>query len=150
MQSRRIALASRIWWSAMCRLNSTPGAESCSGVASFMGLIPCRSDVRIRHGGYIANNKNPNYRILGMSPNLIAESKAKVSDKGMSPKESEILMDELKAWCDERYGRRAEVAEGIGVSRQIVSDWIKGRAIPNLDNGLALQAFLRKRRRRQK
>ncbi len=84
-----------------------------------------------------------------MSPNLIAESRANVSNRGMSPKESEILMAELKIWCDERYGRRAEVAEAIGVSRQIVSDWIKGRAIPNLDNGLKLQAFLRKRRRRK-
>jgi predicted XRE-type DNA-binding protein len=84
-----------------------------------------------------------------MLPNLIAESGANLSDRGMPPKESEILMAELKSWCDERYGRRAEVAEAIGVSRQIVSDWIKGRAIPNLDNGLALQAFLKKQRRRK-
>src|SRR5258708_7501629 len=114
-----------------------------------MGLIPWCGDVRIRHGGELTSNKNPKYRILDMSPNLIAEPRANVSNRGMSPKESEILMAELKSWCDERYGRRAEVADAIGVSRQIVSDWIKGRAIPNLDNGLALQAFLRKRRRRK-
>jgi DNA-binding XRE family transcriptional regulator len=55
---------------------------------------------------------------------------------------------QLKAWCAEHYGRQAEVAEAIGVSRQVVTDWLKGRAIPSLDNGLALQRFLKKQRRR--
>jgi transcriptional regulator with XRE-family HTH domain len=62
-------------------------------------------------------------------------------------KESEILIDELRAWCEEEYGRRAEVAEKIGVSRQVISDWLHGRAVPSLDNGLALQRFLKKARR---
>jgi predicted XRE-type DNA-binding protein len=84
-----------------------------------------------------------------MSANVIAESRASVSNRGMSPKESDILMAELKSWCEEKYGRQAEVAEAIGVSRQIVTDWIKGRAIPNLDNGLALRAFLQKQRKRE-
>jgi hypothetical protein len=84
-----------------------------------------------------------------MLSNVIAESKANISNNGMSPRESQILMAELKSWCDERYGRRAEVAEAIGVSRQVVSDWIKGHAIPNLDNGLALRAFLQKQRKRE-
>jgi transcriptional regulator with XRE-family HTH domain len=66
----------------------------------------------------------------------------------MAPqKESEILIAELKAWCEEQYGRRAEVAERIGVSRQVVTDWLHGRAVPSLDNGLKLQAFLKKVRR---
>jgi DNA-binding XRE family transcriptional regulator len=63
------------------------------------------------------------------------------------PKESEILLAELKAWCEEQYGRRAEVAETIGVSRQVVTDWLHGRGVPNLDNGLKLQRFLKKQRR---
>jgi transcriptional regulator with XRE-family HTH domain len=66
----------------------------------------------------------------------------------MSPKESEILIARLKEWCAEHYGRQAEVAEAIGVSRQVVTDWLKGRAIPSLDNGLALQRFLKKKRLR--
>jgi transcriptional regulator with XRE-family HTH domain len=65
----------------------------------------------------------------------------------MAPKESEILIDELRAWCEEEYGRQAEVAEKIGVSRQVVTDWLHGRAVPSLDNGLKLQAFLKKQRR---
>jgi DNA-binding XRE family transcriptional regulator len=79
---------------------------------------------------------------------LVAESHAPVSDKGMSPKESEILIAKLKEWCAEHYGRQAEAAEAIGVSRQVVTDWMKGRAVPSLDNGLKLQRFLKKQRRR--
>jgi DNA-binding XRE family transcriptional regulator len=81
---------------------------------------------------------------------MIAEPDANVSDRLMSPKESEILISELKTWCDEKYGRRAEVAEAIGVSRQIVTDWLKGRAVPNLDNGLELMRFLRAQKRKSK
>jgi len=65
-------------------------------------------------------------------------------------KESEMLIDELKSWCEQGYGRRGEVAKDIGVSRQIVSDWLHGRALPGLDNGLALRAFLKRERRRSR
>ena len=79
----------------------------------------------------------------------IVQSVAKVSDRRMSPRESELLIAELKTWCNERYGRRAEVAEAIGVSRQIVSDWLAGRSVPSLDNGLKLLRFLKKQRRQK-
>jgi len=65
----------------------------------------------------------------------------------MVSQESENLIAQLKAWCDEKYGRRAEVARMIGVSRQLVSDWFAGRTTPTLDAGLKLQAFLKKQRR---
>ena len=68
----------------------------------------------------------------------------------MPLKESEMLIDELKSWCEQSYGRRAEVAKAIGVSRQVVSDWLHGRALPGLDNGLALRAFLKRERRRSR
>ena len=66
----------------------------------------------------------------------------------MSPRESEVLIAELKAWCDEKYGRRVEVARMLGVSKQLVSDWMAGRAVPTLDHGLQIQAFLKKQKRR--
>ena len=68
----------------------------------------------------------------------------------VSPKESEKLVEALRAWCGapgEHYGRRAEVARALGVSRGLVGDWLAGRAAPGLDKGLKLQAFLRKQRR---
>jgi transcriptional regulator with XRE-family HTH domain len=65
----------------------------------------------------------------------------------MPPKESALLIEELKAWCDEKYGRRAELARKLGVSRQLVSDWFAGRTTPTLDAGLQIQELLRKERR---
>jgi transcriptional regulator with XRE-family HTH domain len=65
----------------------------------------------------------------------------------MAPKESEKLIAGLKAWADAEYGRRAELARMLGVSRQLVSDWLAGRKMPTLDAGLRIQAFLKKHRR---
>jgi hypothetical protein len=59
---------------------------------------------------------------------------------------------ELRVWCGEpsgeNYGRRAEVAKGIGVRRGLIGDWLAGRALPGWENGLKLQAFLKKQRRK--
>jgi hypothetical protein len=61
------------------------------------------------------------------------------------------LVEELRAWCGnpaENRGRRAEVARAIGVKWSLVSDWLARphRAFPGSENGLKLQAFLRKQR----
>jgi hypothetical protein len=65
----------------------------------------------------------------------------------MPPKESEILIAELKAWADAKYGRRSAIARMLGLSPQLVSDWLAGRKTPTLDTGFQLQAFLKKQRR---
>jgi predicted transcriptional regulator len=67
----------------------------------------------------------------------------------MVSEESKKLITELRAWCDEQFGRRAELARMLGVSRQLVSDWFAGRATPTLDAGLQIQEFLKKQRRRK-
>jgi hypothetical protein len=68
--------------------------------------------------------------------------------------ELEKLMGELKAWCDAERGRQAQVSRELPVepkvSRYLVNDWIFGRKRPSLDQYLALQAFLKKQRRRVK
>ena len=64
-------------------------------------------------------------------------------------KESERLLAELKAWCDQKHGRRMELARLLGVSPQLVSDWMARRRTPTLDDGLKLMAFLKQQRRRQ-
>jgi transcriptional regulator with XRE-family HTH domain len=58
--------------------------------------------------------------------------------------EVESLMAELRAWCKAKHGRNAQIAEMLGVSRQLVSDWLKGNATPTLSAGFKLQAFLKK------
>jgi hypothetical protein len=64
------------------------------------------------------------------------------------------LVEELRAWCGdpvENRGRRAEVARAIGVSRGLIRDWLARphKAFPGWENGLKLQAFLRRQRRRK-
>jgi hypothetical protein len=65
----------------------------------------------------------------------------------MSQEETEKLMAELKAWVDVEYGRRAELSRMLGVPRQRVTNWIAGQGAPTLEQGLRLQAFLKKQRK---
>jgi hypothetical protein len=48
---------------------------------------------------------------------------------------------------DAEYGRRAEIARMLGVHRQQITNWLDGWKTPTLEQGLRLQAFLKKRRR---
>jgi len=64
--------------------------------------------------------------------------------------ESEKLISDLKAWVGKRgehYGRRAEVARSVGVSRGLVGDWLTGKSKPGFDLGLKLRAFLAREKR---
>jgi predicted XRE-type DNA-binding protein len=67
----------------------------------------------------------------------------------MSDEETRKLMNELKAWVDAEYGRRAQIARELNVSRQRVTDWLSDRYAPTLEQGLSLKAFLKKQRRRR-
>jgi len=67
--------------------------------------------------------------------------------------EAEALVAVLKDWCGdkrENYGRRAEVAKAIGVTRGLIGDYLSGRSVPGYDVGLKLRKFLRKEKRKQK
>ena len=64
--------------------------------------------------------------------------------------EVDSLMSELKAWAERaEHGAQTELARLLGVPKQRVNHWITGRKIPNLLDGLKLQAFLKKERRAQ-
>jgi len=65
----------------------------------------------------------------------------------MAPEETDKLIGELRAWCDQEVGRRVQIAKHLGTSRQRISDWLGGRKSPTLEQGLKLQAFLKKQRR---
>ncbi len=62
----------------------------------------------------------------------------------MPPKELDALMSELKAWCKREHGRQKALADELGVTEQLVSNWIARRKKPGLENYLKLQAFLKK------
>jgi transcriptional regulator with XRE-family HTH domain len=67
----------------------------------------------------------------------------------MPPKESEVLVAELRAWVEAERGRRAEVARSLGKSPQLISEWLAGRSRPRLDDAADLRAFLKKQRKRK-
>jgi hypothetical protein len=59
-------------------------------------------------------------------------------------------MFELRTWAEQaKHGEQTELAKLLGVPKQRVNHWITGRKIPNLRDGLKLQAFLKKQRRSQ-
>ncbi len=64
----------------------------------------------------------------------------------MPPEELDKLMAELTAWCGEKYGRQAEIAEKLGVSKQLVTNWLAGRRAPTLKYFFKLRAFLDKQK----
>jgi transcriptional regulator with XRE-family HTH domain len=67
----------------------------------------------------------------------------------MSRETPDQVLDELRAWCKERRGRNLEIAQKLGVSKQLVTDWLKDRAMPTWETGMQIQKFLKKQRRRK-
>jgi DNA-binding transcriptional regulator YdaS (Cro superfamily) len=67
----------------------------------------------------------------------------------MGSKELEQLLSDLREWCSVR-GRQRELADLLGFKKQLVSHWINGRRIPTLEDGLKIQAFLKKQKSRRK
>jgi transcriptional regulator with XRE-family HTH domain len=66
----------------------------------------------------------------------------------MNKSEVKKLMARLAEWCHAKRGRQKELAGALGVSDQWVSNWVTGQRIPNLEHGLRIQFFLRRRGRR--
>jgi DNA-binding transcriptional regulator YdaS (Cro superfamily) len=62
---------------------------------------------------------------------------------------TEKLLSDLKAWCSEKYGRQTEIAKILGVQPQTVNDWFGGRKQLMGEQALAIQAFLKKHRRKK-
>jgi transcriptional regulator with XRE-family HTH domain len=54
---------------------------------------------------------------------------------------------ELTAWCRARHSRQRELAALLGVSEQLVSNWLARRKTPTLQHGLQIQEILKKQRK---
>lgn len=61
--------------------------------------------------------------------------------------ETQKLIAELKAWCDQEYGRRSATARDLGVKPSLFTEWLNGRRTPDMDQGFMIQDFLKKQRR---
>jgi DNA-binding XRE family transcriptional regulator len=60
------------------------------------------------------------------------------------PEPFEQLMADLRAWdATAEHGAQKALADQLGVARQTLNNWIKGRNAPSLKDGLKLQLFLK-------
>jgi transcriptional regulator with XRE-family HTH domain len=64
----------------------------------------------------------------------------------MSPREVDRFMAALLRWAKEERGRSKEIADALGVSEQVVSNWLNRRKTPTLDHWFKLQDFAREKR----
>jgi transcriptional regulator with XRE-family HTH domain len=55
-------------------------------------------------------------------------------------------MTRLKRWAKKVRGRSRDIADSLGVSEQVVSNWLNRRKTPSLDHWLALQEFAKGKR----
>jgi hypothetical protein len=53
------------------------------------------------------------------------------------------LLEVLKAWCAEKWGRQQKVAKILGVGSSTVPDWLSGRRQPTAEQALALVELMR-------
>lgn len=58
------------------------------------------------------------------------------------PNEVEKLLEQVKTWCAEKWGRQSELAKAVSVTRHTVSDWIHGRKRMTLQQFLDVKEFL--------
>jgi predicted transcriptional regulator len=65
------------------------------------------------------------------------------------PDEVDALMDELLAWCKAERGRQKELARELGVTEQVMSNWLSKRKTPSLKYWLQLQVYVKRIRRRR-
>jgi DNA-binding transcriptional regulator YiaG len=55
-------------------------------------------------------------------------------------------MARLKRWAKKVRGRSRVIADTLGVSEQVVSNWLNRRKTPSLDHWFKLQDFAREKR----
>jgi transcriptional regulator with XRE-family HTH domain len=59
------------------------------------------------------------------------------------------LLDRLRTYVEAKRGRGREIAAHLGIEPSSVSDWLNGRTVPSLENGLRIQQILARRRVRR-
>ena len=59
------------------------------------------------------------------------------------------LLDRLRTYVEAKRGRSREIAAQLDIEPSSVSDWLNGRTVPSLENGLRIQQILARRRVRR-
>jgi DNA-binding transcriptional regulator YiaG len=60
----------------------------------------------------------------------------------MPPRTEKLLLDVL-SWCETRGVNQSELARMLGVNPQHVTEWKKGRNLPNAETALVMVELLR-------
>jgi transcriptional regulator with XRE-family HTH domain len=60
------------------------------------------------------------------------------------------LIDRLRDYCEAKRGRAREIAAQLGITPSSLSDWLNGRTVPTLENGLRIQQILARQSKRRK
>jgi helix-turn-helix protein len=72
---------------------------------------------------------------------------------GMSGDDNEPLtresLDHLRSYIEAKRGRSREITAQLGIEPSSVSDWLNGRTVPSLENGLRIQRTLARHRVRR-
>jgi hypothetical protein len=61
---------------------------------------------------------------------------------------ADTIVAELKTWCAVERGRPSRVAEIVGVNRSAASRWLSSQRKLSLNQGLAIQEFLKHEHRK--
>jgi transcriptional regulator with XRE-family HTH domain len=59
------------------------------------------------------------------------------------------VLKELDRYCKEKRGRGRRVAEKLGISEQLLSNWLHGHKVPTLKGWLRIKELLKKARRKR-
>jgi predicted XRE-type DNA-binding protein len=66
------------------------------------------------------------------------------------PEKTQELLIELGYWCEQKWGRQAQVARAVGTTPQTVNDWLNGRKKMTGEQSLRVMELLSSERRRNK
>jgi hypothetical protein len=67
-------------------------------------------------------------------------------DLPVSSEEYEKILQELRQWCIPR-GRQQQLADQLGVSKALVSLWLRGTRRLSLDQWIAIKQIIRRKRK---
>jgi transcriptional regulator with XRE-family HTH domain len=55
----------------------------------------------------------------------------------------EKLLGDVETWCAKKRGRQTELADALGVTRQLLNQWLKRKQDPPSEMTLAMIEFLK-------
>lgn len=63
----------------------------------------------------------------------------------LMPSKIQEILDEFREWCDREQGQ-SMAAKIIGVSPEVVTNWLSGEQLPTSEQILLIQEFLAKQK----